>query len=99
MPKKPLIQPNNSKRRALSDKLLSKLKKDFDVGDGLDISIGTYDPETNKSKTSYIFSSKLPILEVTSKTAKRSIKVEVSSVEQDNAELLHTLFSNTKRVK
>lgn len=96
MPKKPSKEPNSAKRHPLPDGLIDKLKKDFDFGNGLEISIGSYDPNTNKYSPGYVFSSKLPVLKIGSKSANRDIQVEISSVEQDNTELLHTLFKGVR---
>lgn len=78
--------------KMFSDKGL-KAVKDLErvLGQKVTVSIGA--PE-NGGITHY-YTSKLPPLVVDTQNARRKIKVEVSSVDQDNRELLHYLFRKT----
>lgn len=58
---------------------------------GIEVTVGNRESGGIKS----YFTNKLPPLRVESSNAERSIKVEVSSIEQDNNELLHYLFRKT----
>ncbi|MFZ4500524.1 MAG: hypothetical protein ACOYMZ_03480 [Minisyncoccia bacterium] len=59
---------------------------------GVEITIGS--EETGGIKS--YFTNKLPPLEIGKANAKRTIEVEVSSIEHENKELLHYLFSKTR---
>ena len=79
----------------LSDKTLKDLKKKFDFGNGVEITMGTTDPNTNKTNFTYHYTNKLPKLEVVTSNAKRTIEVEVMSIEEDDRKLLHLLHKET----
>lgn len=97
MTEKRPLRANKASKQALTDQTLNDLKKKFDFGRGTEIVIATTDPKTGISKPDYFFSSKLPKLMIDTKHRKQAIDVEVSSVEQDNKELLHTLYLETRR--
>lgn len=82
------------KRNYLDDDILEKLKKKFDFGNGVDISIG-YKVPGEEEVTTFAYTTKNPKIEIKTGGAKRLIEVEVSSIEQDNEKLLHFLHRKT----
>jgi len=89
---------DKAKRHPLTDKALNKLKDKFDFGKGVELVIGSANEKTGEQEAKYFFSNKFPKIEINAKySAKRSIAVEVSSVEQDNKELLHNLFLKIRK--
>jgi|GEM_PF-4682033 len=85
---------NSSKRKSpdrkpLSDEMLSALERDLGVKGRLDITIATEDPSTGKTVTHYHYSNKLSKLKL---RAGHELSVAVSSIDQENQELLHFLL-------
>ncbi len=63
----------------------------LDRGDGVDFSI-----TNSEGKVTRFFSSRNPKLVSNTANATRELEVEVSSVENENNELLHYLFQETR---
>jgi len=87
------MKDTKAQRNTWSDRGIEAARSlDRAIGDnGVEITLGS---EETGGITHY-FTNKLPPLEITTHNAKREIAVEMSSVEQENNNLLHYLFTKT----
>ena len=71
--------------------------KDCDLGDGIEVILASHKDETDRQGTAtHFFTSRIPKLQIKSRTTKKTLEVEMSSVEADNQSLLHFLFKKSK---
>lgn len=70
--------------------------KDFDVGDGVEVVLSSKNKADGREMVSHFFTSRIPKLQIKSRTTKKTLEVEMSSVEADNQSLLHFLFKKSK---
>jgi len=84
----------NNKTHIFDEKSLKAIK-DLErvIGEPITVILGSSDG--SKESVSHYYSGKLPPLVIETANAKREIKVEVSSIDQENNEMLHYLFRNT----
>jgi hypothetical protein len=77
------------------ERRLHKSLESLDTGEGIEVA--TSSPLfVGKVKAHFFYSNNFPDIEINTLNGKRSIKVSVSSVEDDNRELLHFLFAKTR---
>ncbi|MEI6480464.1 MAG: hypothetical protein WCO12_03005 [bacterium] len=78
-------------RGYVSDKTIKDLKERF--GGNLEVIMGSRSSEDAPFEMSYFYSNNLPKLEITGQNNKRTLEVEVSSIEGEDTQLLHYLHS------
>lgn len=85
------------KSKGISNKILESLKKNYDFANGVELSMASTDASGNRTY-SYHYTTKLPKLEITMANAKRTIAIEVSSVEEYDKKLLYFLYKKAVEI-
>lgn len=78
-----------------SDERMRELSREFDYdGKGAEVFLGSNDGKTET--VSHFFTSRIPKLQIKSRNMRKTLEVEMSSVEEENQSLLHFLFKKSK---
>jgi hypothetical protein len=76
--------------------VIRKVSQDFDVGEGVEVILGSKDGSDKPKTISHFFTSRVPKLQIKSRNMQKTLEVEMSSVEEENQSLLHFLFKKSK---
>lgn len=79
----------------ISNKNIAHLKKNYDFGNGVEVTLASTDHKGNKNYSHY-YTNKLPKLEISLANAKRTIEVEASSIETEDKKILYFLYKKTQ---
>ncbi len=88
----------SKKEKIEREKRLHKTIESLDTGEGIEIVTGS-PLHTGKIKAGFFYSNNFPDIEINTLNDKRVLKVSVSSIEDDNRELLHFLFGKTRDIR
>ena len=71
--------------------------RSLDTGEGIYVVTGSPLP-SGEMKADFFYSNTIPKLEITTLGKKREVEVSISSIADENKELLHFLFGKTRTI-
>ena len=87
---------NPEEKERADEKMREVIRNNFDYGEGAEVILGSKSGPDKQETITHFFTSRIPKLQIKSRSAQRTIDVEMSSVEEDNQSLLHLLFKKSK---